>query len=191
MKISPSTLIFGIITITCIAFSACMNNDSFEAEIITQADTKYEIADSVEILYSDSAVVLVRIKAPLLHNYSENKNPRREFPKGILVEFFDEGKNIQSRMTAKRAVQYDKTNKFIVEDSVVIKNIKNEKIETEGLVWDESTQQIFSDRKITITTASEQITGYGFESDYNFQNWELKKITGKLKVDRVNNQFLE
>lgn len=171
-------------------FAACSNN-SIEEENITIADTRYEIADSVEILYSDSAVVRVRIKAPLLYNYNDKKNPRREFPKGILVEFFDENKNIQSRLTAKSAVQYEKLNKFIVEDSVVVKSVRNEMMETEGLIWDESNQKVHTDRFITITTATEVIKGYGFESDYNFQNWELKKVSGRLKADRVNQQFLD
>ena len=48
----------------------------------------------------------------------------------------------------------------------------------------------FSDRKIIITTGTEKIYGYGFESDYNFQNWELKKVTGRLKADRINNENL-
>lgn len=178
--------IFGI-------FAACSDEiiEEVEDEYITIADTKYEIADSVEILYSDSAIIRVRITAPLLLNYSDNKNPRREFPKGILVEFFDENQKIQSRLTAKTAVQYEKLNKFIVEDSVVVKNSKNEMIETEGLVWDESTQRVHTERFITITTATEIIKGYGFESDYDFQNWELKKVSGRLKADRMNNQFLE
>lgn len=181
-----------IIILGCIAtFMSCADKVVLEEEIITQNDTKFEVADSVEILYSDSAVVRVRIKAPLLYNYSESKNPRREFPKGILVEFFDENKQIQSRLTAKRAVQYDKLNKFIIEDSVVVKSVKNEMIETEGLVWDESTQQVYSDRKIVITTATETIKGYGFQSDYNFQNWELKKVVGRLKGNRINNDLLK
>lgn len=171
-------------------FSACSNSEMMD-DNITLADTKYEIADSVEILYSDSAVVRVRIKAPLLYNYTDKKNPRREFPKGILVEFFDENKNIQSRLTAKTAVQYEKLNKFIVEDSVVVKSVRNEMIETEGLIWDESSQKVHTDRFITITTATEVIKGYGFESDYDFQNWELKKVSGRLKADRVNEQFLD
>lgn len=180
-----------LLFIGIIGFVVACSNNEIEQEVITIADTKYEIADSVEILYSDSAVVRVRIKAPLLYNYSDNKNPRREFPKGILVEFFDENKRIQSRLTAKTAVQYEKLNKFIVEDSVVVKNVKNEMIETEGLVWDESTQRVHTDRFITITTATEVIKGYGFESDYDFQKWELKKVSGRLKADRVNKQFLE
>lgn len=173
------------------AFFASCSDNIIEEELITKRDTEFEVADSVEILYSDSAIVRVQIKAPILYNYSENKNPRREFPNGILVEFFDENKKIQSRLTAKKAVQYEKLNKFIVEDSVVVKSVKNEIIETEGLVWDESTQQVYTDRFITITTATEVIKGYGFESDYNFQNWELKKVSGRLKVNRVNKQFLE
>jgi LPS export ABC transporter protein LptC len=188
-----STFMFKLLSIfsclTTIFLISCEDVSYIEEEVITRAETYYEIADSVEILYSDSAVVRVRIKAPLLYNYSDSKNPRREFPKGILVEFFDGNKNVQSRMTAKKAIQYDKTNKFIVEDSVVVKSKNNEMIETEGLVWDESTQKIYSDRFITITTATEIIKGYGFESDYDFQNWELKKVTGELESDRVSSGF--
>jgi LPS export ABC transporter protein LptC len=179
-----------IILISTTFLIGCGDGDLLETETVTLADTYYEVADSVEILYSDSAVVRVRIKAPILYNYSDAKNPRREFPNGILVEFFDENKNIQSRLTAKRAVQYDKTNKFVVEDNVVVRSIKNETIETEGLVWDESTQRVYSDRFITITTATEVIKGYGFESDYNFQNWELKKVSGRLQADRINDEKL-
>jgi LPS export ABC transporter protein LptC len=168
----------------------CGDSDLLETETITLADTYYEVADSVEILYSDSSVVRVRIKAPLLYNYSDTRNPRREFPNGILVEFFDQNKNIQSRLTAKTAVQYDKTNKFVLENNVVVRSIKNETIETEGLIWDESTQRVYSDRFITITTATEIIKGYGFESDYNFQNWELKKVSGRLQADRINDENL-
>lgn len=169
---------------------ACGEEEATIDEGLTRADTKYEVADSVEILYSDSAIVRVRITAPLLYNYSGDKNPRREFPKGILVEFFDETKQIQSRLTAKKAIQYDKTNKFVVEDSVVIRSAKNELMETEGLTWDESTQRIFTDRFITITTETEKINGYGFESDYDFQNWELKKVTGRIQSDKLLNDEL-
>lgn len=176
-------VVVGLIT-------ACSEN-TLTDEAISIADTKYEIADSVEILYSDSAVVRVRIKAPLLYNYIDKKDPRREFPEGILVEFFDANKKIQSRLTAKRAVQYEKSNKFIVEDSVVIKSARNEMMETEGLIWDESTQRVQTDRFITITTATEVIKGYGFESDYDFQNWELKKVSGRLQSDRVQQPLLE
>ena len=175
------------ISILTLFLIACGEEEVRIDEGFTRADTKFEVADSVEILYSDSAVVRVRITAPLLLNYSGDKNPRREFPKGILVEFFNENKKIQSRLTAKKAVQYDKTNKFEVEDSVVIKSIKNEMMETEGLTWDESTQRIFTNRFITITTATEKIQGYGFESDYDFQNWELKKVTGRIQSDKLLN----
>jgi LPS export ABC transporter protein LptC len=171
-------------------FTAC-TSDKTNDEVFTTEDTLFEVADSVEILYSDSAIVRIRIKAPVLYNYLGNDNPRREFPKGILVEFFDDNKRIQSRLTAKYAVQYDKTNKFMVEDSVVVKSIKNEMIETEGLVWDESQQRVYSDRFITVTTPTEVIQGYGFESDYNFQNWVLKKVSGRLAANRINSSILE
>ncbi len=180
-------IILGILGILLIA---CGKEEAVVDEGLTRADTMFEVADSVEILYSDSAIVRVRITAPILYNYSNDKNPRREFPKGILVEFFDENKRIQSRLTANTAVQYDKTNKFVVENNVVVKSIKNETMETEGLTWDESTQRIFTNRFITITTETEKIQGYGFESDYDFQNWELKKVTGRLQSDKLINDEL-
>ena len=84
-----STFMFKLLSIfsclTTIFLISCEDVSYIEEEVITRAETYYEIADSVEILYSDSAVVRVRIKAPLLYNYSDSKNPRREFPKGILV----------------------------------------------------------------------------------------------------------
>ncbi|NJN77842.1 MAG: hypothetical protein HC803_05525 [Saprospiraceae bacterium] len=63
--------IFFVLIIS--VFISCNDTDLLEDETISREDTYYEVADSVEILYSDSAVVRVRIKAPLLYNYIDAK----------------------------------------------------------------------------------------------------------------------
>jgi LPS export ABC transporter protein LptC len=187
---------YSLLPAAVLLFWACGNETITAPEVITKADTRYEIADSVEIIYSDSAVVRVRITAPLLFNYTDEKEPKRVFPKGIIIDFFGQNKKIQSRLTAKRGTQYERTGTFVMEDSVVVKRIDgsgftDEVLETESLTWDEAQKRVFTERFVTMRTTTEIVTGYGLESDYTFKNWKVKKVSGRLESKRLKEQFQE
>ncbi len=171
---------FLYIVIITLVWSCSQEGESFET--LPRSATKVEVAKDVEILYSDSAVVRIRIKGPTLVNHTTPGNQKREFPNGIIVDFFDSEQRTTSRMTAKYAIQLSNQRKVLIQDSVVVKGVE-ETMETEGLVWDENKQLITSDRYVRITTNDEVITGYGFESDQEFTNWEIKKVTGRFKVE--------
>lgn len=175
-------ILVGIFTFL---LSACEKEVS-KMEVLSKEDAKVEIAKDVKILYSDSAVVRIQIQGPTLVNHTTLGNLRREFPDGVAVDFFDADQKVTSRMTAKYAIQFNNQRKVFIRDSVVVVGV-NETLKTEGLIWDENKQRISSDRFVTITTPDERIEGYGFESDQDFINWEIKKVIGRFKIE--NNEF--
>ena len=67
-------------------------------------------------------------------------------------------------------------------DVVVINNEKNEKLNTEHLIWDQSKKMIFSNVAIKITTKDEVIFGDGLESDETFDKYEIINPTGVFHV---------
>jgi shikimate kinase len=67
-------------------------------------------------------------------------------------------------------------------DGVVIINYKQEKMESEDMIWNESLSKISIEGKIKVTTPTDIIQGYGLESDDKFSNYKMSKITGILKV---------
>lgn len=168
---------------------ACENNIVKPEEIITNDDTKVEIASDVEMLYSDSAIVRVRIKAPTLLNHIDKSNPKKEFPDGIAVDFFNKRQQVSSRLTAKYAVQIEYKNIVVVRDSVVVYSANNERLKTEALTWNDFKEEVYTNRFVEITTPTEVIKGYGFKSDQNFTNWEIKKVTGQVASETLKKEF--
>ena len=67
-------------------------------------------------------------------------------------------------------------------DSVVLKS-KKKKLETELLIWDEKKEKIYTNNDVIITTDNEVIYAKGFESDPNFSDYTLKKISGKMYIN--------
>ena len=152
----------------------------------TQVDIAVEIGKEVEILYSDSARVRVRVTGPVLHNHSERDNPHQEFPEGIRVEFFDDAMRIKSTLTAKTATRYQDKGEVIARDSVVLTTIKQEKLETEELIWDEKTEKVRTEKFVKVTKPGEVIYGYGLEANQDFSYWKITVPKGRIKVDQLN-----
>ncbi len=92
-------------------------------EIIDKDRLAIESAREVKMLYSDSAVVRVRITGPLMLRHVESKSPFQEFPEGVDVDFFDANQRVQSKLTAKYAIRYEGKNEVTVRDSVVWESV--------------------------------------------------------------------
>jgi len=172
-----------------LAFSACENDLAEVKKFVSQDEVAVETAKGIEMLYSDSAVLKVRIKSPTLLRYLDKREPRQEFPDGLMVEFFGSFNRVSSRMTAKHATRYDNENKIVVRDSVVWESNKNERLETEELIWEEAEDKVYSNRLVTIRRQDEIIYGYGFESNQDFTRWTIKAIEGRLKAKKLSTEF--
>ncbi len=157
--------------------------------MISTDEIQVEKAYDVEILYSDSAVVRVRVTSPVMNRYTERKEPHQEFSEGVLVEFLGPNREVSSWLTAKYAIRLENKDQVIVRDSVVWQSIEREKLETEELIWDERTKKLYTNKFVTIIRPDEIIYGYGFESDQDFKQARIKAIEGTLKVKDLNQEF--
>jgi len=102
---------------------ACSTNNKEDIKkIVSNNSTSVEIAKNVEILYSDSAVVKVRIKSETLKRYKDQGETFDEFPDGLLVEFLDENKRVKSWMKADYALKKENEKKIFVKDNVELYN---------------------------------------------------------------------
>lgn len=161
---------------------ACENDPSEVAELLANMEPEVEKAQEVEILYSDSALVKVRILGETMLTYLDPNDPRQEFPDGVRVEFFGPEGSIASILTAKYGLRIDNKNQILVRDSVVWQSVEQEKLETEELIWDEREEKVFTQKFVVITRPDEIITGHGFESDQNFENARINAVDGRIKI---------
>ncbi|MCB0634214.1 MAG: LPS export ABC transporter periplasmic protein LptC [Saprospiraceae bacterium] len=162
--------------------SACENDPSDVAALLATLNPEVEQATEVEILYSDSSLIKVRIQGPTMLTYLDRNDQRQEFPDGVRVEFFSPEGDITSVLTAKYGVRIDSKNQIIVRDSVVWQSVEQEKLETEELIWDERAEKVFTQKFVVITRPDEIITGHGFESDQNFENARINAVDGRIKI---------
>jgi len=184
-RLNVFTRPFVMAGMICFLFlmSFCENTSEEISRMIDVEQANVEHATSVEILYSDSAVVRVKIVSDVMLNYLDHQNPRREFPQGVMVTFFDGRGNEQNYLTAKYAIRYEMQDKVILRDSVVLTGVDGEVLETEELIWIEAQDRIYSDKQVRITTEDEVIVGVGFESNQDFTQWEIRRITGQFRME--------
>jgi len=171
-----------ILCFVLVLLVACAGKEIKELDTIDLQDRAgVERATGVEVLYSDSSVVRVQLKAPTLLRYNDKYTPKQVFPDGIDADFYNERQQQTSKLVAKYAEQYQKQQKIYLRDSVHIWNNKSEHLEAEELIWDEKQERIYSDKFVKITTPEQIIRGYRLESNLDFTRWELDSVTGIIE----------
>ncbi len=148
-----------------------------------ELDVEMETTTDVELIYSDSAVVNVIVKANKMLTNTKRGDKKQVFPNGVDVDFFDPKGRVQSELTCKMATRFEKDKRILMQDSVVWKSGKGEVLDTEELIWDERNQKVFSKRLVKITTAQDVIHGYGFEADQGFTKWKIIRPQGEMGVE--------
>ena len=168
---------------------SCENDIGEINRLFSEEDTQKEVVKGVTILYSDSAVLKVKVECPTLERYVDNSSPHEEFPDGLRVNFFDKNGNTNSWLTAKNGSRYEKKGTMIVRDSVVWENYAKERLETEELTWDENLKKVYTNKFVIIRRPGEIIYGHGFEANEDFTFSRIKAIEGRLSTDNLNDDF--
>jgi LPS export ABC transporter protein LptC len=175
----------------CLLFivSAC-GNEQAEAPNITRDQLTIEKGKDVEIIYSDSARVKVRVTGPTMLYFTSRDAPKQEFPNGTVTYFYDEFQQEMSVLTGKYAIRDEKNRKVIVRDSVVWESKTDGRLETSEIIWDEATNIIRSTRSCRIIRNSGTISGFNFETDDKLTHWRLLSPKGNFKMgDNLEKQL--
>jgi len=175
-------IIFGFILFSIVLVS-CQNDNQEISRVGNLDKLPAETIVNLETLYSDSGLVKVKVKAPLLQKILKPE-PITELPKGIKIEFFDDHFNVISQLTANYAVHLENKKQWIAKSNVVVVNEKNEKLNTEKLVWDEGKELLSSDEFVKISTKDEIIYGEGFEANQDFSKYKIFKVKGRITVNQ-------
>lgn len=176
----PGFFVLALFVITC----AGCENDIEKISLVTGKQAlPVEMSKGLQILYSDSSRVKVKINAPELNRFDGEK-PITELPEGVHVEFYDANMKVTSTLTSKYALRKDLENVMEAKDDVVVVNEKGEKLNTELLIWDEKTAKIYSTEFVKITTPDKIIFGNGFEANQNFTNYKIFQIKGTITINQ-------
>jgi LPS export ABC transporter protein LptC len=183
----PTKMLLSVAVILITATLYSCSNSLEEVARLNQPDTIPVMhARDVEISESESGRLKYTLTAPLLNQYDEQGGTVLKFPEGFKVIFYDSlnPKEIRTEITADYGINNEARRIMEASRNVVIINyLKNEKLNTEHLVWDQNTKKVSSDKMVTITTKDKILYGEGMVSDENFYNWTIKKPRGEMYIN--------
>ena len=168
----------------CFAISSCETNRDEIMAIGKKVVMPSLTGKDVTMLYSDSTVLKIKLQTPQMLKYEKDvKEPITIMPQGLFVIFYDDKGKESTTLKSDYGVRYEMSKRMEVKYNVEVVNANGEKLNTEHLIWDEQKKKITSDAFVKITTAKEIIMGKGLEANQDFTQYEIKEVTGTIRVD--------
>jgi hypothetical protein len=154
-------------------------------KIIDPEEEPDMVAYNVDITYSDSARLQMKLTSPFVKQFTEAKEPRDEFPEGLHVWFFEKDGETRGEITANWAMHDRTTNIWEARSNVVIISSDGRKIENEQMFWDQEKGEVYSNisTKITFPNGSIQVGKKGIWALQDFSDYRLREASGPIKFN--------
>ncbi len=167
-----------------VLFVSCSDELPKINRITSKEDLPTIAIDNMSSTFTENGKIKGILKAKRMEVYDDVVEPNTKFPKGISIVFFDEQGNLESSMTAKYAIYYDKKQTWEAIGNVVMSNIKGDVLKTEHLYGDEKNKKIYTDQLVRITKANGSVivADSGFESNTSFTIYKFIDVSGKIAV---------
>ena len=170
-----------------VLFPACSGKEKKLAEAISENDTLPSMKSlGVTTLISDSGITRYKIVAEEWLIHDKKNPPYWAFEKGVYLEKFDTLFRIDASIKADTAYYHEKKKLWELRGHVQILSQRGDKFQTDLLFWDEKKEKVYSDKFIQIEQEDKIIKGYGFESNQNLTEYEIKNTTGIFTVEDTN-----
>lgn len=159
---------------------SCQNSINDVKEIGEFEELPVKESFNVTYLRSQNGQVSNRLFAPIVHQYN---NRNTIFPEGFKLEFLDSNHVTNAFLQANYGEMISEEKTMIARDSVILVNFKKEELFTEELIWKQDSAKIYTDKYIKIKREDVVIHGKGFESNEDFSNYVIKKVTGQYYLN--------
>ena len=170
-----------------VLFPACSGKDKKQTEAIPENDTLPSMKSlGVTTLISDSGITRYKIVTEEWLIYDKKNPPYWAFEKGVYLEKFDTLFRIDASIKADTAYYHEKKKLWELKGHVQILSQRGDKFQTDLLFWDEKKEKVYSNKFIQIEQEDKVIKGYGFESNQDLTEYEIKNTTGIFTIEDTN-----
>ena len=167
-----------------VLFPACSGKNKNLAEAISENDTLPSMKTlGVTTLISDSGITRYKVVAEEWLIFDKKNPPYWAFEKGVYLEKFDTLMNIDASIKADTAYYHERKKLWELRRNVQILSQRGDKFQTDLLFWDERKKKVYSDKFIQIEQEDKLLKGYGFESNQELTEYEIKNTTGIFTVE--------
>lgn len=171
------------VVISIAMFFSCTNDAKKVGDSLADKNLPIGEASNISHKHTDSGRIDVKMKAPLMLDFTNRKNhPYSEFPKGLTITTIDE-KGDSITITGDYARNYQKTEVSEIKKNVIILNhTEKNRLETDQVFWDQKAHYFFTETKFAFYTAIDTIYGTGFEASEDLETWWVKNQTGVISI---------
>lgn len=164
--------------------SSCFRNTAKEIhEVEEEQERASFIVQDLHTTITDSGYVKYDFETPELEQYDNVEDPYIDFPVGLKFKMYSEhGQTLKTTVRCNNARFFKDRNLWELNNDVEAVTQKGEILNTEQLFWDTKNHNIYSEKFVKISTQSQLITGYGFESDEKMSKYEIKRPGGEIEI---------
>jgi len=179
-----------IILLLVVMFHSCANDMDIIKKIIDAEIEPDMVGENVELLYSDSARLQMRLVTPLIKQFNSATERRREFPQGLHIWFYEKSGELKAELTANWAKEDMETEIWEARSNVVLTNVEGQILESEQLFWDPKKGEVHSSKYTKIITKDGDYEGSG-DSFWAKQDFTEYKFFNKSGVGRTTIYYKE
>lgn len=146
-----------------------------EAEKLDLSVTPLQRVDSMFFVQTENGRLKLRVEAGAMEKYETDSLDYELFPEGFNLYGYASDGNLETIIVADEA-RHDRATQTKAEiwkayGHVVVRNvIKQERIETDTLYWDQTAEEIYTDCYVRLYSPSGFMQGYGMRSDEMARN---------------------
>ncbi len=129
---------------------------------------------NAKIFFSEEGKLKAVLHAKYLRMYDK---PKITLLDDVKIDFYDKNEVKTTTLTSKHGKVDDITKNMYAIKDVVAVNDSGVTLSTQELMWRNSDRKITSDKYVTLISKTEDIKGYGFESDQSLKNYTIYNIT--------------
>ncbi len=162
---------------------ACKGNKNEIKKLNLKDDAPLAIGKEINLKYTDSGKVVANLLTPTLLDFTNFNFPYREFPNGLTLYFYQEGKT--TTIQSDYAMFYEKNDLVDLRENVKIITADSLVLHANQLYWDQKNKWVFTDQPYTITFSDGSFNdGIGFDSSEDFTTFLSRKNQGIQFIDK-------
>lgn len=181
MSANSNLVRFVFLSLCVYTFLGCRNEISEIKAITDPRQLPVQTTYKAEYSYSVKGKLRNQLRAAQLDQF-DGEQASLQASGGFTIVFFDSLENENARLSAKNGIFYQDQNKLVARDSVVLSNIRQEKLETEELIFLQDSDLIYTDQFVTITSQNGVFYGKGLRSNSSLTAFRILQPTGDLNV---------
>ena len=160
---------------------ACENSDQVLTDWTRNIQLREE-GSRIESYLSQGGALRAKLMAPKMIRISAD-TVFAEFPHTLHCDFYNNARQLESKLDSKYGIYYESLNKVFLRDSVVVITTKGDTLLTQQLWWDQNTQLFTTDMPVTFKGPDKRIyAAKGLEATQDLSRITFRETVGRLRV---------